>query len=330
MNGGRIRLDQSMSNRAGDYYLFGVGIWFLSVLAMTGPLPPVQAFDEGVNLQPQWYEGQQSRYEFWNFRQQSTTMELGGQQRRMDNTMESEGEITWRVDKVRADGSASCTMVLDWMCITITGPEGDEQYNDSRQGSGDTEPLHQLLKAMAGVALTVAVDSDGTISGVDGVEVMARGVDEPLIVPDELNFMESASDLASLPGAPSLVEQGDAWKQQFRWDHDMGFMNYSTTFTLDTVEQIEGIPIATVSSRSKLKLDFDDSELPPGSPPVDVRLVEGRQESQVIFDLNRHEAVGRNTSEHQTINMSVRLPQHTFTRLIEQDMQGQVLRISEQ
>ncbi len=312
----------------------GIRAYYLRLVTAAVLLVPLAAYgqvdEQHIDLQPDWREGQTCRYEFWNSRRQNTTMEIAGRQREMSNTLESEGEITWRVDRVRPDGSATCSMTLDWIAITVTDPDGEEQYSDSRRGSGDIESLHQLLRAMSGRTLVVEVASDGSISSISGRAQIARAVDQPEIVPEDLDFIESASDLATLSGAPAGIEPGGSWKVPFKWNHDMGFMHYETTYTLDGIELIADIPIATVTGRSKLKLEYDDSDMPPGSPPVDVDLISGSQESQIIYDLSRHEAVGRNTVETQTINMSIRFPQQTFSRLIEQEMQGQVLRIEEE
>jgi len=257
-------------------------------------------------------------------------MQVGPKKQNVNSSMEFAGEVTWTVDKVRSDGSATCTMTLDWMTVEVTLPDGTVQHNDSRKGSGDSEMFHQVLRAMAGVPLEFEVNADGSVEKVSGTKAIQRRAGDELPVPEDLDFIESATDLATLAYAPEATEINDKWKAHFTWTHEMGEMEHDHQYTLDSVEEIAGIPIATVTAVGKLKLKPDMSDLPPDAPDVDVRLIEGSYEGQVMFDLQRHEAVGRNSIETQHIEVRVHLPQQTFTRTTEETVQSQTLRIAEE
>lgn len=285
-----------------------------------------------VNLRPKWEAGQTSRYHFTTTRVQDTTLSAAGRTRRVATTVESEGEVTWRVDRVNADGSYDCSMTLDWMTAGLTGPDGKTQENDSRRASGDTPPIHDLLEAMTGVTLSVSVAPDGRITGVDGVDQMRRDASNPDMVPQDLDFIESATDLATLAGAPAQLAIGGTWDAQFKWTHDLGFIHQEVTYRLTGVEPIAGIPVAMVIGTGSGRLEVDRSQMPKDGPPIDIRLTSSEHQTQVMFDLVRHEAVGRNTVDSRVIDITIRLPTPPgpVTRHVEETISSQTLRVAEQ
>ena len=314
-------------------------VWLLAVLMVClSTAARVARADEAeaFNLRPQWTAGQTARYEVWSSRTQQATVTLGGQSRSTEFNMTSEGEVTWTVDKVKADGSATCTMTMDWLTLDMTGDDGKTHKNDSRKAKGDIEPFHALLKALAGVPIKVSVASDGTITKVDGIKAIRSRIKPELkdLVPEDLDFIETASELATLVAAPLGAQAGKKWDADQRWTWSdppfTGYMNHDLTFTLAGVEDMAGLPVAVVDGRSKLKLELDRSDLPEGMPPFDVKLVKGDMQTQIMFDLTRSEAVGRNTIQTTTIDINIRMPNATISRRVEQTLQGQVLRIEEE
>lgn len=298
---------------------------FLLAFRFTAAAQPA----EPVDLRPKWEAGHTSRYHFWTDRLQKRSLSAQGQTREVSSKVESEGELTWTVERVRPDGSATCTMTLDWMTANITTPDGKVQRNDSRRGSGDSEAIHDLLRAMSSVPLTVEVAADGTITKLSNVDAMRQRAKNKEIVPEELDFMESASDLATLPGAPASLSPGGSYKKSYKWTHDMGFIHHDATYRLVNVEDISGIPVANVSATSRMRLELDRSQIPEGAPPLDVKLTRGEYEAQIMFDLTRHEAVGRNSTESRVIDITMRLPQQTVTQRLEETITSQTLRIEE-
>lgn len=291
--------------------------------------------DPAYNLRPRWVEGQTARYEIWNSRTQHSTVTLAGQKQSSDMQMTSEGEVTWTVDQVKADGSATCTMTLDWLTLDYN-EAGQSFSNDSRKSKGDIAPYHALLKAVTGVPLKVSVDADGTITKVDGIKAIAAkiGADLKDIVPKELDFIESATDMAALIAAPESAKIGDKWDTDVKWTWAdrlfEGFMQHDMTFTLSGIEDMEGVPVAVIDGKSKLKLEVDRSKLPEGMPPSDVKLAKGELQTQVMFDLTRNEAAGRNTVQTTTIDFTIRMPNATISRRLEETLQSQVLRIEQE
>ena len=312
----------------------------IAVLLMTAVvlIPSVWAEDsDSYQLRPQWKKGQSATYEFWTRRDEKQTLSAPRMPSRdFSTTLETTGEVTWTVDQVEPDGSSTCTMRLDWMVITLTGPDGSTKTNDSRKSRGDVEPFQELLKVMTGVPLRVQVEADGSIAEVSGVEKMRQATDQPDLVPEDLDWLESATDLATVAGVPAQLPVGGSWKRDFRWTHDSfdipdlevhGLQKMD--FILSKVEQLEGIPVATVDGTAPLKLEIDRSGLPAEMPPLTIRPQRGEVVTQVLFDLQRREAVGRNTTQSESVEVTLTLPPGPVKRLIETDIQSQVLRISE-
>jgi len=287
------------------------------------------AQDEAVSLRPKFVEGRTTKYEFWSQRDQSTTTRFGGNERSINVRYNFTGEVTWQVASVKADGSAECRLTFDWFTITIAA-EGESQTADSRKGSGDWDSGQEFVKAITGKPLTVRVAADGVIQKVDGVSAIRgqmTGDDENK--PDENDFKENAASLACLWGAPAILAPGGTWPATFAWNHEMGTLNYRTTYMLNDVGALEGVPVAMVSSESRLAMDFKKPDLPPGAPPLTTKFDGGEEHEQVIYDLHRGEAIARNMTQTLRITQSMTLEQGQLTQVREENVIGQIVRIAE-
>ncbi len=306
----------------------------LALLLLTSIASAQQA--QEYNLRPQWKEGQAARYEVWTSREQEATITIAGQKRSSGLKMTSEGEINWKVDKVKADGSSTCTMTLEWLSLSLLRPDGELMTNDSRKSSGDIPPYHEMLKAMMGVPLKVSVAADGTVTKVDGINAISSRIkaDYKDMVPEELDFIETATDLATLVAAPESTTVGKKWDADMKWtwaDRPFeGFLSQNMKYTFSNVEDLAGVPIAIIDGKAKLKLDLDRSSIPENLPPADVKLVKGELQTQIMYDLSRHEAVGRNSTQTTTIDFTIRAPSTTIQRRLIETIQGQVLRVAEE
>jgi len=286
-----------------------------------------------VDLRPHFTQGHTSRYHVWTQRQQSQSVTVGDRSQEFETSFEIEGEVTWTVKQARPDGSAICLMKTDWLAATLVGPKGETQRCDSRKISGQPQHLHGLLRAIAGVPVLIEVDADGSILNATGVDQVKRKAPKDIDIPDATDFMESANDLATLAHAPTATVVNDSWNAKFIWNHPYGKMHQSMRYTLQGVEDIEGIPVATVTgvARLKMKPDNDRLRVQAGQgPQIRARMTDASFESQIMFDLQRHEAVGRNTKEYHRIEIDMRWPQQTVTRTIDERLHSQILRIDEQ
>jgi hypothetical protein len=323
-------------------------------LAWSGPtVAPAQDAPAAprIDLRPDWQSGQTARYEFWNQFDKQTRLDFAGRSQTQQELTQVTGELTWQVESVAADGSARCRMTLDWMKVatTVRTPNGRtaEQTIDSRKGATDeqTRPMHDLLQAMAGVTLHVKVGPDGRIVEVTGRDAMARKTDNPDFLPSDLDFIESASDLATLPFAPAPpgsapgsdpgqgpgLPLGTTWTADFTWDHELGEVDQDWTFKLESTEQIAGLPVAVVTGTADLDLKPELPDVPAGGPRVSIRMTRGKSTTRVLFDLLRHEAIGRHATNSEQIQVSATMPNgRTLERTITEDVTSQTLRIAEE
>lgn len=280
-----------------------------------------------IDLRPKFKEGASAKYSIWSLRKQVATLSFAGKERTAETSLETEGEVQWEVERINADGSAECTMTLLWLKATAIG-EGKTLVNDSRQGTGDTAAFHQLLQAIAKAPLTVTVAANGSIQKVEGINAIKARVDNEKVVPDELDFKETANDLALISSAIAGAKVSSSWEDDAAWNHELGKLQYKTRYEVQGVEQIAGISVATVSGKSRILLDVDQSKFPPGVTP-DIKLTEGEATSQVMFDLTRREAIGRHSKQTTVIEVNIPIRDQTMKRIEEQTIQSQALRIEE-
>ena len=284
-----------------------------------------------VDLRPNFQQGRTARYQVWTNRRLVRIATFNGDARTAETRIALTGEVTWTVQDVNPDGSATCLMTIDWLTSDVTTADGKIQHSDSRQPGGDIEVMHKMLRAMTGVPLMFRVSADGLVETVKGTEAIRLAVGDGAPPIEDLDFIETASDLALVSAAPAAADPGHAWHTDFTWSHDLGTMDYATDFRLDSVEDLAGIPVATVTGRATLQLNPEEQDLPEGVPPPDIRLTHGSLTTQVMFDLLRHEAVGRNTVESRTIQVTMDLGQgRQIVTTATEEIHSQALRIDEQ
>lgn len=291
-----------------------------------------------VNLQPRFAAGQTARYEIWSQRKRVITLAVQGESRSSTTHFQTSGEVTWAVEQVNADGSAVCAMTLDWVRMSVRIDDQQEVVCDTRRASGDDDDLYTYLAAMAGAPLRVTMRADGKVTSVEGVDAIQRRAGDEVPMPDELDFMETASDLAAIAAAGRDLALEDDWESRAVWNNDVRIlglgevkakMQHDTTQTVASIEQIAGIGVVTVNGQSKLALEIDRGSIPADGPSVDVTLRKGDAGSQVMFDLSRGEAVGRNASQHTVIDATISFRGRSMTQTIDDTSQSQALRIEE-
>ena len=142
-------------------------------------------------------------------------------------------------------------------------------------------------------------------------------------------FTEMAYDLALLPDAPPQARPANRWNFSFRSLHELGWIEENSAFTFAGVEEIAGIPVATVNTREKLSFEPRLPELSADAPKVKIRMTASKSAKQILWDLSRHEAIGRNTSQSRTFQVRMTYQGQTLTRTLQEEAQQQVLRIAE-
>jgi len=300
----------------------------IAAAALVAFCMPAPAQTRTFNLRPQFEEGRTARYSVWTVRRQDITLTIGEQRRVVSVQYEIDGEMTWKIQSVNDDGSATCMMTYDWLTFTLTNSEGKKQVNDSRRSSGDTEAIHDVLTSVAGQPLQVQMNADGSARSISGVDAIRARADDPDRMPEERDFLETASDLATVPFVPDALALKDTWNAKFSWGHEMGTLHHDTTFTYTGIEALAGIPVASVRGTAKLKLEPDYSQVPDDAPKMTVTLQEGTVQHQILMDLSRHEAVGRNVMQQAVFK--IKTEGSEVVRVMKETIQSQAMRIEEQ
>lgn len=315
----------------------------LLILAMFVALPALAQDAKPTNLRPKWTVGQSAVYDFWGKTQKDETAQILGQEQSETTSYISEGKVTWRVDAVNDDGTATCTMQLTKITFTIKVGENEPITMDSDNPAGDRPAFDNLMSAMTQTPLTVTVNADGTIDKVDGIDKLSAAAgdeaNEADIVPEELDFKETASDLATLISAPAEATPGQTWNATNTWNHEDVFPSaetkakWDTTFTFDSVGIIAGVPIATIKTESDVDIEVDLSKLPEGGPDIDIQISDTSATGEVLFDLSRNETVARNETMKYTASITVAPPRPdlpAITVKVVETNQSQLLRVSEE
>lgn len=294
-----------------------------------------------IRLAPGYVAGQETLYEFWTSRQTTMSIEpppgmnIPDDQRQFTSGIRTEGTARWAVESVNEDGSAVCVMTYERVKLIRVANDGSELVQDSDEGSGDDPILQELVSAVVDVPVTYSLNADGTVESVEGFEAIADKLSEQAkgIAPDDKDFEETASRFAYLIAAPALAEVGATWSFDLSEEHEMGEMNTELVYELTGLETIESIKLATVVGVGRMTLDVELPDTPPNAPPVDVDQLKGEVTTEVIYDLTRGEAVGRNQVEHTIIEINIPIPTpqglSTFRRTMDQKVQSQLLRIEE-
>lgn len=295
-----------------------------------------------ADLRPKWTVGQTARYSFWNRTQKQETAQVLGRVQSETTTYLSEGEVGWKVDAINADGSTTCTMTLRSIKFTITAGENDPVVIDSANPTADQQVFNDLVIAMTTTPLIVTVAADGSIASVTGIEAMktaagAQAVEADL-VPEERDFVETASELATLVAAPAQATPGQTWTTQHTWNHDAVIPgtdtigDWDTTYTYNQAALIAGVPIATIKTQSDIDLKVDLSKLPEQSPDIDVQIQDAKGKGEILFDLSRNETVARNDSMAYSADITISPPNPQMPPIkiaVKQSSQSQLLRIAE-
>lgn len=317
----------------------------LCLLAVTLLLVmPAQAVtaEESISLRPRWTVDQSASYEFWGKTEKQETATLLGREQSETTVFVSEGAMDWIVDEVNADGSAICTMRLNKVRFSITSGEQEPMVFDSENPTGDQPVFDDLIAAMVKSPLTVRVNADGTIEEVEGIEAMRTAAGQEAqdadIIPEELDFIETASELATLIAAPDVATVGQIWNAKNTWNHESvlpgadTFGDWDTTFTYESRSAIAGVPIATIKASSDIDLKVDLSKLPEGAPDIDIRINDAVGKGEILFDLSRHETVARHDRMSYTADITVSPPTDRvppITIKVKEISQSQLLRIGE-
>lgn len=288
------------------------------------------AGDVTVDLQPHWRAGEEATYRYNTVRKQRIFVTMGGKSKTAHTTIVVSGVVDWKVDHVADDGSAQCTMTRKWMSATLVGPDGKKQVNDTRSGTSQTPPIYDVLQALTQHPIEVTLSAEGTVTDVSGLDAIRQQTKVKQLVPSRQSIERFATLLVPVAKAPRQASRGATWQYHFQDKQPDGTTHVDVDYRLTSLEKIAGIPVATIEGDGRLSFDFDRSKIPANAPPIDVSLENGSFKTQIMFDLSRHEAVGRHTLETRQVRTTVQIPNHTLERDVTQTVDREVLRIAQQ
>jgi hypothetical protein len=287
------------------------------------------AESDAINLQPQFEPGRTSRYSLYTQRDSRMEVSFNGRDQSFERGTLVEGEATWTVERVHADGSARCVLVIDWLAVTVTSPDGDRISSDSRRGGGDNPGLDEVVNALARTPLSYDISPAAVIRRVEGLRDIQRQLrDLPEDAFSEADLMEMAYDLAIVGSAPAEARPGAAWRHELERSHELGTFHVRMDYELVGSEWIEGQAVASLQGHGRLRFEPRKSD---GPAQVDVALRDPSCEEQIMWDLDRHEVVGRHESRAYTLAMTIRFgDQGSIRQTLTESVLGQVLRIAEE
>lgn len=285
---------------------------------------------DSVDLAPHWVAGQTSRYVFTTRLEQRVEITLGDNQREQATDTDIEGQATWEVQRVTADGGARCIMTFDWMSVVTHANDKETRVDTRKSAPSDGKAMHGLMSTLVGHPLEVVVAPDGRVTQIKGVKAMKAKSDQPDLIPDVLDFEETASGMAQFAAAPPPLAVGDSWDAAFRWAHDLGHMDEDWRFRLESVEDVAGVQLATVTGTAKSSLDVDPEQTvtPAGAPPLRIRLEDRQVETRVLMDLSRGEAVGRYSLVNERVVAELKLPRGVFRRVMSETVTNELIRVA--
>lgn len=300
----------------------------LAIMFVAGPLIAQDA-PKPADLRPLWKQGQTSRYETTYARLR--TSEVIGLAPPVQAKMKVDAVVRWKVTAANPDGGGVAEMTIENMTVELTNSEGESLTVDRNSNDERTANMAKVLNALIDSPLEVHVDATGHVGQVKGAEAIQAktGLDDDSGM-TEKDFQESASDLAVLVGGAQAVAAGESWNEKFEWNHEMGSISYDTTYTLAGVEPIAGVPVAMINRTAALGFIPDLSDLPEDAPPITAKLVEGSHTAQIMFDLSRHEVVGQNIDQTMQIEVTIEAPGRRIVRVMKEQSNSQLVRISEQ
>lgn len=310
------------------HWSIDLGAGVAALLLLTALAGQARAQSEAVNLQPRFEAGRVTRYSLWTQRDSRMDVSYSGRDQTFERGTLVEGEATWTVERVHADGSASCVLLLDWLAVTVTNPDGERVSADSRRGGGDNPALDEVVNALVRTPLRYDVGPDAVIRRVDGLHDVQRKLKElPADAFSERDLLEMAYDMAIVGHAPADARPGGVWRHDLERSHELGTFQVRMDYELTGAEWLEGQMIANLRGRGELRFEARRSD---GPPQVDVVLRDPSCEEQVMWDLRRGEAVGRNESRSYTLGMVIHIgDQHTVRQTLTETVQNQALRIAE-
>jgi len=286
-----------------------------------------QAIETPVDLRPLWEDGQTAKYK--SITRRVTAAQVRGMGKPRTSVMDVTAIVNWTVVDADPDGGGQCSMTVEDLSVEVTGPTGEKQSVTADRADEDLKPVQELIRGMIGKPVTVQVAGDGTITSATGWQAIRNASGDAGKNLTENDFIESAAELAPIAGAPSAADVDATWTEKFNWDHEMGKLHLDSSFEVTGIESVVGIGLVTVESESEMTFTPDQSKIANERAQTELKLVKGGEKQSIMYDLSRHEVVGRDTTRALIFQMDLEFEGRKFQQVIQQQLRTQVLRMEE-
>lgn len=303
-----------------------VGLCLSTVQAAEETGPDSDPSPQTYDLGPHFITPRTTRYEFWEHH--ATTMRLVGPhgEKETETTVMIEGHVIWRVEDVNADGGATCVLTMPWISATFQVADQRERKVDTRDDDGGEDPMMRWFRTLVETPRVYEMNPDGSVGRFNSLDAVHSAVGEGGELIDEEVFIEEGSSTATLPGASEQTVLNAEWERREVWSRNYGGIasktNHTMQFRLGSVESVADIPVATVTGSGSIEVNLESDE-------IDLTSSHGEAESKIMFDMDRHEVVARNSVETVHLEVTMTFDQFTITQIVDERTHGQLLRIEE-
>lgn len=252
--------------------LTGLAVWGLEAKAADGKL-----------LRWNFTAGQTTKYVMEQTQEQQTS--VAGQM--FTSTTTTISDVTWHVDAVDGDGTATMTQTFDRLRMSIKGFPGAELEYDSmveKKPEGFLATLVvPILEAISGKSIIVTVNTRGIVSNVEIPKELTDALkNNQALGPIGEMFSEDA--IKQMTGASALqfpeesVEVGNAWDFKAVIKNQVGTQTTTTSIEYQGQEEVEGI------AYEKLAVKVNQSIDAAADAQVKIEIKEQTSDGKILFD----------------------------------------------
>jgi hypothetical protein len=212
-------------------------------------------------------------------------------------------ELTWRVEKVEADGSARIAQTIDRLGQSIKNPRG-EVVVDSAQPPAPTDAaasqLGAAMKPMVGAAFSFTLTAQGDIRDIALSDKTRKALESlppaaaELLRNDALKFV-----IPTVPLPAEPVKPGTTWSQKASFtDRLLGSRSLTTEYRYVESENRDSKPLDKIG----IKIETMVTPAKDAQVQVDVKLMETR--GTILFDRAAGRLVERSDKESARMNIT--------------------------
>mgnify|MGYP000667802842 CR=1 FL=1 len=209
-----------------------IGALLVAATFLCSPVPGAHAAfqpaGEGssakVNLRPRFTPGQEIRY--------MMELEINSTAAEQVQKITQEIGLLLRVKDTSPESGSTLELVYESLKLSSGGMLGGIEFDGAKPRPADDSQaaIHDMLKPIIGLTLTIKMDRDGNISSVTGGGNLPAHVAAQFTGADGIKNL--VGPITSLNKSPGMVAVGESWHNKDSMQAPMGTMNIATTHTL--------------------------------------------------------------------------------------------------